>query len=428
MTDSSRPPEHYLLICSVGGTPDPVVKSLVWWEPDRVLFIPSEQTRPQVDTILRAFAEAANQPLGPGQYVTRAVSDPEDFSGCVEAIHALDGEVSDWLSRSGGDYHVIVDFTAGTKCMTAALALVAHRWHCDYSYVGGQRRTKAGVGVVESGTERVVHSANPWNTLGYQAIEDACLLFDQHAFAPAAKLLDETRKAADDKSVKRTLSTLHQLCDGYGLWDRFQHKEAAHRIDTALKNVTDIQQALRIPHTDDVIRSVREHRKFLQRIIDAPCSREMVVDLMANAQRRKKENRFDDGVARLYRTIEAIAQLALAERHEIPATDDVALDIIPEPLREAWAKRAEEGRVRLGLQDAYELLGRLNDPVGKIFKELKLHDPQHSSLTARNQSVLAHGFQPVSEKIFNQLWGAAMRLSDLEETKLPAFPTLARTG
>lgn len=420
MSDSN----HVLLICSVGGTPDPVVKSLLRWEPDRVLFVPSEQTRSQVDVVLRAFAEAASRPLGPGQYVVKQIFDSEDFSGCVEAIQTLDGEVREWLGRSGGDYRIIVDFTAGTKCMTAALALVAHRWRCDYSYVGGQRRTKDGVGVVESGAERVVHSANPWNTLGYQAIEDACLLFDQYAFTSGVKLLDEARKAADDESVKRTLATFHQLCEGYGLWDRFQHKDAVQRINTVLKNIADVQQVLGAARAESVIRVVRKQRGFLQEIVDAPRSSAMIVDLLANAQRRKKEGRFDDGVARLYRVIEAIAQLVLAERYKIPATDDVELNLIPESLRGVWMTRAEGGKIRLGLQDVYALLDQLQDQVGKTFRELKLDDPQHSPLTTRNQSILAHGFDRVSESVFDKLWTAALRLADVEDTSLPIFPAL----
>ncbi len=68
---------HFLLICTVGGTPEPLVRTLLHWQPQRVLFVPSEQTRVQVDAVLRAFAEAERRcrrrsrafdvPAGPGR-------------------------------------------------------------------------------------------------------------------------------------------------------------------------------------------------------------------------------------------------------------------------------------------------------------------------------------------------------------------------
>ena len=177
---------HNLLVCSVGGTPNPIVKSLVEWKPARVLFVTSKQTQSLVDTVLRAYAEVSSSPLSPGQYEVTLVADAEDLIGCVTTIRELGRDVTGWIRRSGGDYAVVIDFTAGTKCMTAALALVSQRWHCRYSYVGGARRTKEGIGVVEPGTERVVHCANPWDALGYQAVEDFMILFDQCAFASAA--------------------------------------------------------------------------------------------------------------------------------------------------------------------------------------------------------------------------------------------------
>ena len=43
---------HTLLVCTVGGTPDPLVKCLLNWQPARTLFVPSVQTRSHVDDIV----------------------------------------------------------------------------------------------------------------------------------------------------------------------------------------------------------------------------------------------------------------------------------------------------------------------------------------------------------------------------------------
>lgn len=415
MTDG----KHHLLICTVGGTSEPIIAAVRHWNPARVLFLHSNDTKTSAEAVTKVAGL-----LQAGAWDMVELHDAQDFGNCVRRMRSLDEQIVAWR-RKGPEYDVIVDFTGGTKCMSASVSLVSRRWPCAFSYVGGAERTKGGTGIVVSGKEQTLVTQNPWNALGYQAIEDACLLFDQHAFLPAANLLNEAREAADDAGVKRSLSTFHQLCEGYGLWDRFQHKDATQRIASVLKNASDLQAVLGSNRSETVIRGIKQDQQAVQQLVAQPRSRAMVADLLANARRRKHEARYDDGVARLYRAIESFAQLALAERYEIPSTDDVVLERIPESLRAPWGPRAENGKLLLGLRDAYVLLDELGDSAGKSFKDLGLHDPQRSPLTARNQSILAHGFQPVGPHVFDQLWSAAMTLGSFTEAELSTFPRLA---
>jgi hypothetical protein len=66
----------------------------------------------------------------------------------------------------------------------------------------------------------------------------------------------------------------------------------------------------------------------------------------------------------------------------------------------------------------------LGDDLGRRFQELNLHDRDKSPLTARNQSILAHGFEAASEATFRRLWEAGLRLVDVAEEFLPTFPRL----
>src|SRR5207248_7955145 len=104
------------------------------------------------------------------------------------------------------------------------------------------------------------------------------------------------------------------------------------------------------------------HIDYLRKLVeDNSPSMQHVVDLLANARRRKAEGRIDDAVARLYRAIESLAQVALAQRYQINNTKQVLLERVPEPLHGQWISRADEGMVFLGLQDAYALLDGLGD-------------------------------------------------------------------
>ena len=413
---------HTLLVCTVGGTPDPLVKSFLHWRPARILFVPSAQTRSHVDAVLRGYSEHSGQPLSPGCYRICLVEDAEELQGCLRVIKELDHEVADWIGR-GGDYQVVADFTAGTKCMSAALALEARRWPCRFSYVGGARRTKDGVGVVEAGSERVIHSANPWDALGFQAVEEFVVLFDQQAFAAGAALAEMAMRNVSEPSRKRELHALKLQAEAYDAWDRFDHKSAMNKLQELARYDNDLRAVFGQATADRVRTWTHAYIDYLRKLVEGNSpSIQHVVDLLANARRRKTEGRVDDAVARLYRAIESLAQVALAERYEINNTKQVLLERVPEPLHGQWISRAEEGMVFLGLQDAFALLDCLGDELGAMFKQLQLHDRQRSPLTARNQSILAHGFERVSEKVFAQFWTAALQLAAIQEADLPTFP------
>ena len=279
-------------------------------------------------------------------------------------MQQLDEEVHRWLER-GDDYRVVADFTAGTKCMTAALALQARRWPCLFSYVGGGQRTKEGVGVVISGTERIVHQINPWDALGHQAVEEFIVLFDQRAFSAAANVAETAKTRVSDPARKRELAALEQLANAFDHWDRFDHEASLKKLAAVEKAANDLRVALGRDRADRLLHDLKRLASHLEALCGAPPpSRHHVLDLLANAKRRREEGRLDDVVARLYRAIEAIAQVTLRDRHEIESTERIPLECIPEPLRSEWEPRAEDGSVKVGLQDAYRLLLALGDGLG----------------------------------------------------------------
>jgi len=412
-----------LLICTVGGSPEPVVAALKQWRPARVRFVHTPQTKGDVDAKIVPDARAEGVELDAGRYDLFELPDGQDLVSCLDRLRQLTPEVTQWASR-GQQFQVVVDFTGGTKCMSASIGLQASRWPCIFSYVGGGERTKGGVGVVVSGAEKVVFQANPWDALGHQAVDDFIVLFDQHAFLAAANVAAMAKMRVSRPDRKRELAVLEQLAKAFDAWDRFDHQSSSTTFDSVAKSANDLRAVLGTRKGDQVLDDVErlaEHLRAL-RGLAAP-SRHHVLDLLANAKRRKDEGRLDDAVARLYRAIEAVAQVALTERHGIQSTEKVPLDRVPEELRVQWTLRAADGVVALGLQDAYALLATLNDPLGEKFRDLAL-DRATSPLGARNRSILAHGFDRVPEGVFDALWKKALSLADVEEATLLCFPTL----
>ena len=414
-----------LLICTVGGSPEPIVAALKKWRPVRVRFVHTPQTKADVAAKVVPMSRAEGVDLDAGRYDLSELPDGQDLASCLDHLRRLAPVASEWAAR-GESFQVVVDFTGGTKCMSAAIGIQASRWPCVFSYVGGSERTKAGVGIVVSGAEKIVHQANPWDALGHQAVDDFVVLFDRYAFLAAANVAAATMRRVSRPDRKRELSSLEQLAKALDAWDRFDHTTCKNLLESVSKSANDLRAALSPTRGDRVLAGSAQLVTHLGQLGQAqPPSRHHVLDLLANAKRRKDEGRFDDAVARLYRALEAIAQVALKEGHGVESTEKVQLEKVPEALRTTWAARANEGVVALGLQDVYALLAALGDPVGQKFHGAGLSGPK-SPLLARNRSILAHGFERVTDAVFDKLWTSALSLGDVDVASLPSFPELAR--
>ncbi len=433
--ETSEHTMHVLLIATVGGTPEPLAASIMHWKPVKVVFVPSRGTMDKTKSVLGLLCNKQYR-LGEGEYEELVLSDEQDFSKCVQEMHfGLKAMVKDWVGRS--DHHgCVVDFTGGTKCMSAALAMVARTCRTvQFSYVGGSRRDKDDVGIVISGKEQVVQSANPWNALGYQVVEDAVAAFNRHDYGEAAQRLISTRNGSKAGDLKSELSALVSFMEGYDLWNRIEYKEASDRFEKSAQRLNDLASALTgiigkgelRQHLDNAKRRLEKLKKSR---IESPfgCTRELLEDLMANAERRKEEGRHVDAVERLYRAVELAAQLRLWEEYKID-TAKVPLEELPESLRYRLEMNAEDDEVKIGLQDAYKLLNSKEDELGKIFtNELKWNaENKKSPLAARNQSIAGHGFSPVSPKITESLWKGLLRLVEvmnIKEDQIFRFPKL----
>ncbi len=414
------------LIATVGGSPEPLVASVKHWRPSRVCFVPSHQTLEQIEGKILPLVAAEGFPLPSGAWDPHVLDDAQDFAHCVRRMRELTQRVETWRRRGDG-FEVVVDITGGTKWMSGALALVARRWPCRFSYVGGTERTKEGVGIVVSGKEQVLHTANPWNALGAQAAEDAITLFDRGACGGAVAVLDEALPRVDDPARKRELSVLRNLVAAYEAWERFEHAEAGRLLGKALEGENDLAALLGADRAGRLCPLLARQRELLQILAAARApTRELVADLLANARRREAEKRHDDAVARLYRALEALAQLRLSTEHGIADTSRVSLDALPEPMRANRTADAD-GTVRLGMQDAYALLRARGDAVGEAFSRRRLDDRNKSNLAARNGSILAHGFTPVGAKVCANLRADVLAVAEaagLTTADLPEFPRL----
>ena len=435
--------KHFLLIASVDGIPEPVIASIYHWRPERILFVSSNDIVDGIDHILGELDKRGYE-LAKSQYKMIELADPSDFTRCVhEMVGGLAPHVAEWC-ENGEEFECIVDFTGGTKCMTAALALVARPWpKSSFSYIVGKESD-------QNGGEQIVHSANPWNALGYQTVEDAKEAFDRHAFSEGVRMLKEAKEKQEDDGRKQTLHALETFMKGYDLWSQFEYRDAHDKFVKC--RVNDLVAAL-IPASRKCIEDYISEAKLRLESLKNPSNhptRELLEDLISDAWRRRDEGRHVDAVARLYRAVEATAQLRIWERFQIH-TNKIPVDKLPESMRprlgphsedrtatsrgliegivsiftgtQSKGEAATDKTVTLGLQDSYEFLIRKEDPLGERFASLGWNGKK-SPLSMRNNSIAGHGFAPVSSEISDELWTGTLELAELSEEQVFRFPRL----
>ena len=420
MSDSSnRESRIKALLVSLGGSPAPVIFTLNHQKPERICFFVSPETKATIqETILPALRF---------DYCHYDWIETPMAEGLSECFLVLNREIPALLQKwgiSGKD--LAVDYTGGTKTMSVALALATIDICSKYSYVGGVERTKEGVGVVLDGRERMWFPENPWDEIAVLQKREASLLFNKARYASAEEVLRKTVEKVSYK-LKPLYRSLAEMAHGYDLWDRFKHQDARNSLYKSRDVILTYGNGRRDARFSDFIERFRENLDFLDRVETEKEHRGFLLclDLIANAKRRAElENKHDDGMARLYRALEALAQSELARAGIDPPR--ASPDQLPETLKEEYVRKyldARSGKLKIPLFASYEVLRDTNNDLGKRFFEC-YEASLRSVLDLRNRSILAHGFDSIRKETFEQMLNIVTEFAGVEQDALPNFPKL----
>ena len=411
------------MIVSVGGSANPIIKAIDRYQPALVCFFVSEQSVEQVAGIKQATAVGFTD-------IKELTPSIDDLLTCYGAAIRAAERVE--AAGYGAD-EIVVDYTGGTKSMTAALVLATVSRGYAFSYVSGDERTKGGMGQVIDGKERLVPQLNPREVLAIDEQERLAWLFNHYQFAAATALLARLcTRVPQDTRLGRVFACLADAVAGYAAWDRFAHREAAPLLRRGLSELRKCALFLQDSGLESFCLEMEASLAFFERMSDASAKfhpdhlcHEMVIDLVANAERRALEGKYDDAVARLYRALEMAAQTALAARERPLCSKAVPLDEVPAELRDEFAQRypgRQRGQVTLPLEADYRLLNALGDPLGSRF--MAAGDRIRDLLAARNNSILAHGLAPVRPDTYEGLLASLLAMLGVNRRELPRFPTL----
>lgn len=428
-------PDDAALVLSVGTSPEPLKISLRRYRPRNVIFVASMDTAESIQDIL-----SDTEGVVRSEIIT--LSDYQHLVTCVQEIRAeLPAKLR--AMKLKGNALLIGDITGGTKVMSAALALALMEFNSRFTYVGGSERSKTARGIVIGGKEEIIEMANPWDALGLREARDLAHAFNAGQFQAAREKADFLKAKLSDYSI--FYDGLSSIIDAFRKWDMFDYVAAKglfgqgmgklrpynnpHRpgFRTFFESLAKAQKAL------DVIAADASILQGPFRPLGAEIGQAYLADLLANARRCAKSGHYDDAVARLYSAVEKTFKIALAragiDNSRVPLSlleekcPDLAKKYGPAALEEAGQKGAEPG-AKLPMRDSYALLAAIAPEEHLATAYRRMEKALDKALTARNLSLLAHGYTPVGEDNYRKLSALACDLLNIKESELTDFPVL----
>ena len=361
--------------------------------PHHVVFFASEKSKHTIDYIVELFKNDNDEFILNEDYHIVSLEAIDDFNSCFEIFES---KIWEFEYENINDYKIIMDYTSGTKTMSAAMACCGMFYRTDLISIGGDRSN----GEVSAGTE-LINYQNLYKIYDRFVIVRSRRNFNSNRFRECIDLLNYIV----DLNIHK--DSFLSLCKGYYAWDIMEFEEAYNHLRQVNANhmeVVEIKKTLKKNLT--ALGNIANSRSVNLK----NCY--ILASLINNSIRRAEEYKYDDAIARLYRSFELIAQISLT-KYNIKSSDvDVSvlkeLDVSNEFIEEL-EKSGEDGKIRIGLVKDFLLLNELNDDLGKLYIE---NESKIKNLTQkRNNSILAHGLDSQSKQDFDDFLEVVISLA-----------------
>lgn len=420
------------IIGTVGDSHDPIIYHVNKVKPDLVCFLYTERTENYLDDIIKKCNIKNHMPV----FLNNPNDVDDTFSKSLNAINEL----------LKNDYEVIGNFTAGTKPMSVGLAMACIEKHCKYEYGYGIRDEKTGMSI---SFEDNFSQENPYENQAINEFKRGKLLFNKYQFTAAYENFKIAQKILKVDELKLRADIFVKIINFYDFWDKFNDDVDSIPLNIYLENnilnVIEKNHILKKYFSEelpDFYKQLKLNKLFLDYKIHGSFNYHLP-DLLNNAKRRIKENKYDDAIARLYRAMELIAQLRLNEYGFIEKNNlntNKTFFINKEKLKN------ELSLATLRKIDKLKLYGWDNDKkkylhldLSSNYKLLKSisHENEHElsistkklcsnyenikfDLKKRNTSILAHGLKPLGKEETEMLYNSV-----LEHSKI-LYPNIKR--
>ena len=371
--------------------------------PNKVVFFASEKSRNTIPYIEELFTQDNDEFIIDEDYQIVPIEAIDNFNVCFEVFESKIWELDNDITR---EYQIIMDYTSGTKTMSAAMACCGMFYKKDLISVGGDRSR----GEVSSGTE-IINYQNLYKIYDRISIMRGRRYFNSNRFMQCIDLLERIVDVSFDKD------SFLNICKSYYSWDNMDFENAYKyltKADFSHLDFIEIREKLKknLTALGMIINSRSQNLKNCY----------ILASLINNSIRKSEEYKYDDAIARLYRSFELIAQIQLS-KYNIKSSDvDISILLekdVSQEFIDYLKKTEEDGKIRIGLVADFQLLNELGDDLGKYFVQ---NESKIKNLTQkRNNSILAHGLESQTKEDFDQFLEAVTELAHKLDKDMSRF-------
>ena len=370
--------------------------------PDRVILFGSEESKYTVEALKEEYLKEKDRELDYYEFIQ--VDEIDSFKKYFKAIKNVVTELE-------SEYKIIIDYTYGTKTMTMSAAMVSMLFGKELIFVTGERKD----GIVVKGTEEVKNQ-NLFSIYDEFTLENIENAFNANRFETALNLLSNIVDPNIDKVA------YYKLIQSYSHFDNVNYEEAFKYFDVDLFREV-------WPHLAQDFAKNRLALTNLNKKSDKKKDYYLLASMINNARRRYEEHKYDDAIARLYRSLELIGQIYLKKY----GLDSSNIDIsslkdrrVSSELIDELEKLRTDGKIKIGLIKDFEVVSQINPQIGDFYAENG--NWMKNIVTFRNNSILAHGMEAKTAEEYEEFKDfiyALINVMDekifeyIEETKFP---------
>ncbi len=372
----------------------PMLKSIELGEWDRIILLPSRMTEKFAQDLQKRISNPA------------VASDPLPEQGQENNADACFGYFDSVLARLIADgftpSDIVVDFTRGTKAMSAALVLAAVGRNIPVlRYVHSEQRDERGM--VVPGAEKIGEIRTILAT-ERRRLDLAAALMRRGDFVAVIELLPDLDGPFAEllpEELRVEAAALRAAAQIYAAWDRLDYKASADAMERCGPTAAKAGSFAPTREMGEWLHRLAQKSDQSDHAAMAAYLRALACDLLANAERRLRDRHFEDVLVRSYRVLELIGQIRLFDR----GYDSAALPPDDAEVKKFRAKLEKKGEHGFGVNKRGRNKGTLTAPRELAARLLKrLGDPLASGLLGfdkkrevvkvgnRNSSLLIHGF------------------------------------
>lgn len=377
------------MVIAIGlGAPklmEPIVRDVRSLEPTRIFLLATAESKANALNILSEL----NVMAGAAEIV-----DLEDAHDLRSIFWTAKRTIRSCLDGGVPSDNIHINYSSGTKVMTTGLTLAALSLGC---------RSLRYIKHSDDGVEEVSCFTSPSGVFADHDLIQARRLFKALKFSAALSELSVVERDDLDPAGQTTADGLERLATGYLRWENFEYAQALAAFESTNGDLPS-HLALLAPDAEQLraLRAIAADREA------GRIGANSLADVFANALRRFREQLHHDAALRAYRVVEMLAQQALREEFDID-TNHFDTRKAPAKYRPGFeALRSwDSGKVKLGIRKAYELLLRLEHPLGVAYHE---HPRTSEMASLRRDTILSHGLNALTQDGCRQYLSWALEL------------------